>query len=375
MSWVELLTDPYYFQTIMLETNHRVIFSDSRDLQSLPRESIDLIVTSPPYPMIQMWDDVFVLQNHKIGEALKKSDGRKAFELMHGELDRVWTHCYRILKTGGILCINIGDATRTIGDKFQLYPNHSRILSCLLKLRFDVLPVILWRKQTNAPNKFMGSGMLPAGAYVTLEHEYILLLRKGNKRDFTKEDDRIWRRQSAFFWEERNRWFSDIWDFKGIRQDLGQQKLRKRSAAFPFELAYRLINMYSLKGDTVMDPFLGTGSTLFAAMASCRNSIGVEIDQHFQKMIISEVKTVVQSLNNIIACRLQNHLLFVKEYENTKGNMKHMNMQYHFPVVTRQETDISIHYLKEIQVIDDTILKATYYEEPSITPPCNITEG
>ena len=142
-------------------------------------------------------------------------------------LTRVWREVHRVLADGGIACINIGDATRTLGDRFALYPNHARILVRLVELGFVPLPVILWRKQTNAPNKFMGSGMLPPGAYVTLEHEYILIVRKGGKRGFLSEEGKGLRRESAFFWEERNRWFSDVWsDLKGTVQGLSDRKVR-----------------------------------------------------------------------------------------------------------------------------------------------------
>ena len=142
------------------------------------------------------------------------------------------------MKAGAIACINIGDATRSIGDRFQLFANHSRIQSKFMEIGFDVLPAILWRKQTNAPNKFMGSGMLPAGAYVTLEHEYILIFRKGGKRIFDLPEEKKRRRQSGYFWEEWNRWFSDIWDFKGTGQGINGQNLRSRSAAYPFLLPF-----------------------------------------------------------------------------------------------------------------------------------------
>jgi DNA modification methylase len=90
---------------------------------------------------------------------------------MHKELDKVWKNIAGAVKEGGIVCINIGDAVRSINREFKLYSNHSRIISAFLNLGFNALPDILWRKQTNSPNKFMGSGMLPPGAYVTLEHE------------------------------------------------------------------------------------------------------------------------------------------------------------------------------------------------------------
>ena len=241
-------------------TTHTIFYADSNRMTELKDESADLMITSPPYPMIEMWDEVFAKQNPAIGDALRDKNGNLAFELMNQLLGGVWQEVYRILRPGGIACINVGDATRTIDGDFKLFPSHSRIMSHCLKTGFQALPEILWRKQTNAPNKFMGSGMLPPGAYVTLEHEFILVLRKGGKRKFESQADRIRRKRSAFFWEERNMWFSDVWmDMRGAKQDLENENLRKRSAAFPFELAYRLINMFSVKGDVVLDPFLGTG--------------------------------------------------------------------------------------------------------------------
>ena len=225
-------------------TRHRIYFKNARQMDALARHSVDLVVTSPPYPMIEMWDTLFASQSAEIDQALATKNGRNAFELIHRELDAVWQETWRVLKPGGIVCINIGDATRSFDGRFSLYPNHARILSQLLTLGFQALPVILWRKQTNAPNKFMGSGMLPPGAYVTLEHEYMLIFRKRSKREFIKETERQNRRTSAYFWEERNRWFSDVWmDVKGAAQHPGNRAARQRSAALPFEVPYRLVNM------------------------------------------------------------------------------------------------------------------------------------
>ncbi|MBW2368080.1 MAG: site-specific DNA-methyltransferase, partial [Deltaproteobacteria bacterium] len=260
-----------------MQTTHRIHFKNASRMTPLADKSVHLVVTSPPYPMIEMWDDSFRSQNKKIDKALSRADAMDAFERMHQLLDPVWQDVYRVLVPGGIACINIGDATRTLKDNFTLYPNHARILSKMLEIGFLPLPEILWRKQTNAPNKFMGSGMMPPGAYVTLEHEHILILRKGAKREFKTQAEKQNRRESAFFWEERNVWFSDVWmDLKGTVQKLAGNQARLRSAAFPFELAYRLVNMFSVKDDVVIDPFLGTGTTLAAAMATGRSSVGFE---------------------------------------------------------------------------------------------------
>ena len=243
-------------------------------MDEIDPESVHLMVTSPPYPMIEMWDEIFSSINKEIGVCLKNGNGKKTFDLMHDELNRVWKEVDRVLVNGGIACINIGDATRKINDSFQLYSNHTKITQYFLSMNYQALPLIIWRKSTNKPNKFMGSGMLPTNAYVTLEHEYILIFRKGGNRKFS-QDDKLNRNRSAYFWEERNNWFSDVWfGLTGVSQNLNDKELRKRSGAYPFELSYRLINMYSVQGDTVLDPFLGTGTTTISAICSNRNSIG-----------------------------------------------------------------------------------------------------
>ncbi|MBU0970080.1 MAG: site-specific DNA-methyltransferase [Proteobacteria bacterium] len=324
-----------------METHHRPIIADSSAMEALPDNSIDLVVTSPPYPMIEMWDTLFSAFQPSIGALLEKGDGPKAFEAMHGILDPIWAECYRVLKPGGFACINIGDATRTFRERFALYTNHARILTAAQTLGFSSLPCILWRKQTNAPNKFMGSGMLPGGAYVTLEHEYILVLRKGPKREFAKEADKQNRRQSALFWEERNVWFSDIWfDIKGAVQSLGDKTARKRSGAYPFELAYRLINMYSVKGDQVLDPFLGTGTTMAAAMAAGRNSVGYEMDASLGPAISSMAQTLKPLAAQVIQQRLVRHIAFIMDRMETHGPLKHKNLFYGFPVMTAQEKEL-----------------------------------
>lgn len=334
-------------------------------MDSISSNSVDLIVTSPPYPMIQMWDKMFCKQNPSIEGTLKRSLGMEAFELMHKELDQVWNEIYRVLKDGGFACINIGDAVRSLNENFSLYSNHSRILGYLQKLGFNALPDILWRKQTNAPNKFMGSGMLPAGAYVTLEHEYILIVRKGPKREFIKAEEKRNRHESAIFWEERNILFSDIWfDIKGTSQKLQNSDVRLRSAAFPFEIAYRLINMYSVKGDFVLDPFLGTGTTIAAAMTAGRNSIGFEIDIALRDTIHAIRNNIVNFSNEYIQNRIEKHIDFTANRIKTNGSMKHTNKYYGFPVMTAQEKKLIINNLINLKETGDNTFEINYSEEP-----------
>ena len=350
-----------------METRHNLFFSDSGNMSQIPNESVDLIITSPAYPMIEMWDSLYGNLNPEIGRALDLKKGNKAFDLMHKELDKTWAESYRVLKQGGFACINIGDATRTIGDSFQLYSNHSRIIRAFKDLGFNILPMILWHKKTNAPNKFMGSGMLPAGAYITLEHEYILVFRKGSKRIFKTIKEKNLRQKSAFFWEERNKWFSDIWfDLAGVSQNTNHRNLRHRSAAFPFDLAYRLICMYSVQSDTVLDPFAGTGTTVLSAMSTGRNSIGIEIDKTFREYIITRLMRSIDSLNNKISKRLLDHIQYTKEYIQKKGFMKYNNSYYNFPVMTAQEKSIQFSYLESMELFDNNCVSVRHSFIPEI---------
>ena len=350
-----------------MKTTHNILFQDARDLKEIPSESVDLVVTSPPYPMIEMWDEMFSHQNPEIQDALADGDGNQAYALMHEILDSVWDEVFRVLKKGRFACINIGDATRTVKGNFCLYPNHARILTHLLKIGFSALPDILWRKQANTPNKFMGSGMLPAGAYVTLEHEYILIVRKGPKREFKTEDEKQNRRESALFWEERNIWYSDVWtDIKGTGQKLPSAMSRLRSAAFPFDLAYRLINMYSVKGDVVLDPFLGTGTTTTSAMTAGRNSIGVEIDESFQHAICPIARYIVDFSNDYLYDRLLRHFAFVKNRIQDSKPLKYINKHYSCPVMTSQEQFIFLNGLEAAHTPEDNTFEVMYSTKPQV---------
>lgn len=256
-----------------LKTGHKIILGDSRHMDEIKNGETHLIVTSPPYPMIEIWDDLF------------KSLGCKTYEEMHEYLADIWKECYRVLVDGGIACINIGDATRKVKGTFRLFPNHSRVIEKCEKLGFITLPCILWKKPTTKPNAFLGSGFLPTNAYVTLDCEYILLLRKGDVRKFKPKDP--YRYASYYTKEERDVWFSQIWDIKGIRQE--SSEIERRVAAYPEEIVYRLIRMFSIIGDTILDPFLGTGTTTKVAMELYRNSIGYEIDENLLDLIKKKI--------------------------------------------------------------------------------------
>ena len=280
-----------------MQTKHKIIIGGSQQMPELTDGSVHLMVTSPPYPMIHMWDELFCWADPKIAKLWqnlqidkREETVRQIYDAMHDYLAMVWQETFRVLCDGGIACINIGDATRSINGKFRLFPNHSRITEICEKIGFTTLPYILWKKPTTKPKykgkgAFLGSGFLPPNAYVTLDCEFILLFRKGNLRKFPVHDpDRY---DSAFTKPQRDEWFSQIWSLKGTRQT--ESDLKRRTAAFPGEIAERLIKMFSIKGDTVLDPFLGSGTTIKLAMQNERNSIGYETDQNLIPIISKKI--------------------------------------------------------------------------------------
>ena len=337
-------------------TTHKIIVGNSDSIPQIKSKSINLIITSPPYPMISMWDGMFVDQDPMIDQYLKANNGYQAFLAMHSVLNKTWEECDRILTDGGYICINIGDSTRTINGNFRLYPNHSQIINFFLQKGYDILPDIHWHKPSNAPNKYMGSGMYPAGAYVTYEHEYILIFRKIGKRSFSEPEKEI-RRKSAYFWEERNVWFSDLWDVKGTAQKLGSKNEgRERSAAYPLEIPYRLVNMFSIEGDTILDPFAGLGTTNLACMLAQRNSIGIEIHNHIATLARKTLQASPQKLNTIIEARIAKHLDFIELLPEEKREKCYRNQNHNFLVKTKQEVDMRLDMIDQIDLDLDRIL-------------------
>lgn len=343
-----------------MRLNHDIHHGDSATMTGVKDSSVDLVVTSPPYPMIRMWDALFSYRNPEIRKALAREDGLDAFSLMHNELDRTWKEVSRVLKPGGIACINIGDATRTMGGRFELFPNHSAVINSFKRLGFTTLTFILWSKPTNKPTKYMGSGMLPAGAYVTLEHEFILVFRNGAPRYFSKEESAR-RRQSSFFWEERNEWFSDHWTgIKGARQGPYPSGSADRSAAFPLEVPLRLISMYSLVGDSVLDPFLGAGTTMLAAIFTGRASQGYESNKVAATSAPDRLLKGADEAREYPHLRLERHKEYLESLRSTGRTPKYISRVYGLPVMTRQEVEISMPVLRSLSKVAPAVLEAAY---------------
>lgn len=225
----------------------------SADMSEIDSNSVHLVVTSPPYPMVEKWDSLF---------------GAVDFWEQHHTLRGTWEECSRVLVKGGIACINMGDATRTIESNFCCYPNFAYLSVQLFEMGFTPLIPILWKKISNRPNAFLGSGMIPPNGYVSQDCEYIGIFRKGGLRTYPPNDKN--RYDSSFTKEQRDKWFSQIWEIQGER---GASK----TSAFPPEVPMRLIRMFSCIGETVLDPFSGTGTTKKVCEELGRNFIGYEL--------------------------------------------------------------------------------------------------
>lgn len=258
----------------LLDTTHRVIHGDARDLgKHLGEDPAHLIVTSPPY-----WDLKEYGEDHD-GAQLGHIEDRDQFL---DELDRVWKTCFESLAPGGRLCIIVGDVCRSRKShgRHLVEPLHAYLQVRCQELGFDPLSPIIWHKISNMSTEVAGSGAFLGKPYepnaiIKNDIEFVLLFRKpGGYRKPTQ----MQRDLSMIDKEDHRCWFRQIWgDVRGESQ-------REHPAPFPIEIARRLIGMFSFVGDTVVDPFLGTGSTTLAAMQMHRNSIGTELDPDYFKI-------------------------------------------------------------------------------------------
>lgn len=247
-------------------TRHFLFNGDARDLNWIPDNSVHLVVTSPPYWTLKKYND----HPAQLGDV-------GGYEAFHDELDKVWRHCYRVLVPGGRLVVVVGDvclARRRNNGRHLVMPLHADIAVRCRKIGFDYLTPIYWHKIANASyevengSSFLGKPFEP-NAILKNDTEYILMLRKhGGYRKPTAAQ----RRQSKMTKDEYNAWFKSIWT--GVTG----ASTKRHPAPYPVEIAYRLIRMFSFVEDTVLDPFVGTGSTTIAAIQTGRNSIGTEID-------------------------------------------------------------------------------------------------
>ncbi len=255
----------------MEKTFHKVIIGDARRMKSVGDRRVQLIVTSPPYWQLKDYGS-----ENQIGF-------NNSYEDYINNLNLVWSECRRILDGGCRLCINTGDqfARSVYYGRYKVIPIKTEIIKFCESVGFDYMGTIIWQKKTTTNTtgggSVMGSYPYPRNGIVKIDYESILIFKKtGSPTGQSVEKER--KKNSKLTNEEWNTYFSGHWNFKGERQD-------KHIAMFPLELPGRLIKMFSFVGDTVLDPFLGSGTTSLSAMNLKRNSFGYEINGDFLPVI------------------------------------------------------------------------------------------
>lgn len=250
-------------------TNHKIYFGDSRALNKIPDKSVRLIITSPPYWQLKDYGS-----NNQIGF-------NNSYEEYINNLNLVWMECERILSEGCRLCINIGDqfARSVYYGRYKVVPIRTEIIRFCEALKMDYMGAIIWQKattmNTTGGGAVMGSFPYPRNGILKIDYEFILIFKKlgkSPKPTLEQKEDSIMTK------EEWNQYFSSHWNFSGVKQS-------EHIAMFPEELPKRLIKMFSFFGETIFDPFLGSGTTTLAAKNLGRNSIGYEINKEFESVI------------------------------------------------------------------------------------------
>jgi site-specific DNA-methyltransferase (adenine-specific) len=252
-----------------MKTRHRIIIGDARKMGSVADGSIHLIVTSPPY-----WQ----LKDYGNSSQIGFND---SYEQYINNLNLVWQESYRVLENGCRLCVNIGDqfARSVYYGRYKVIPIRTEIIKFCETVGFDYMGAIIWQKVTTTNTTggatIMGSFPYPRNGILKIDYEFILLFKKGGKPRKVDKERKILSKLSKDEWNE---YFAGHWNFSGEKQT-------KHLAMFPMELPTRLIKMFTFVGETVLDPFLGSGTTSLAARNLNRNSVGFEINDEFLPVI------------------------------------------------------------------------------------------
>ena len=312
-----------------MRTTHIHIKGDSRQMNLMQDQSVHLIITSPPY-----WQ----LKDYGTDNQIGFHD---SYESYINNLNLVWAECYRILKDGCRLCINIGDqfARSVYYGRYKVIPIRTEIIKFCESIGMDYMGAIIWQKQTTmnttGGGAVMGSFPYPRNGILKMDYEFILLFKKlGNAPKPTPEQKQL----SILSKEEWNTYFSSHWTFGGARQD-------GHIAVFPEELPKRLIKMFSFVGETVFDPFLGSGTTALAARNLGRNSIGYEINPDFTDYYKQKLNTKQTDIE-------QTTYIFKEDLSNFNVEENINKLPYIFEDPHRLNKKIDVKKLRFGSVID-----------------------
>lgn len=276
-----------------IPTEHKIYLGDAREMVNIGAESVHLVVTSPPYWTLKDYRD----SHGQLGHV-------EDYETFLDELDKVWSRCLIALVPGGRLICVVGDvclSRRENRGRHTVVPLHASIQERCRKLGFDNLAPIIWHKISNAAyevengSTFLGKPYEP-NAVIKNDVEFILMERKPGGYRAPDLPTKILSLISA---DNHKKWFQQIWS--GITG----ASTKHHPAPYPLELAERLIRMFSFVGDTVLDPFLGTGTTAVAAAKWGRSSIGFEVDSHYFRLAEKRVHEDTGSLFSTATIRGQ----------------------------------------------------------------------
>ncbi len=265
-----------------MKTVHKIVHGDSRQMNLLKDQSVQLIITSPPYWQLKDYGSE------------KQIGYNESYEQYINNLNLVWNECYRVLENGCRLCVNIGDqfARSVYYGRYKVIPIRTEIIKFCESIGFDYMGAIIWQKKTTTNTtggaSLMGSFPYPRNGILSIDYEFILLFKKLGTP--SKPENEL-KQESKMTKEEWKTYFSGHWNFSGARQD-------GHIAMFPEELPNRLIKMFSFKGDIVLDPFLGSGTTSLVAQKLQRNSVGYEINDEFVEFARKKLNVVQQSLDS-----------------------------------------------------------------------------
>ncbi len=263
------------------KTKHKIVIGDSRQMIGVTDKSVQLIITSPPY-----WQ----LKDYGADNQIGYND---SYEEYINNLNLVWKESYRVLDNGCRLCVNIGDqfARSVYYGRYKVIPIRTEIIKFCESIGFDYMGAIIWQKKTTSNTtggaSLMGSYPTPRNGILSIDYEFILIFKKlGTPKRPSKEIKEM----SKMTKEEWKTYFAGHWNFGGAKQD-------GHIAVFPEELPKRLIKMFAFVGDTVLDPFLGSGTTSLAAKNLGRNSIGYEINEEFLPFIKQKLNIEKDTFN------------------------------------------------------------------------------
>ncbi|MGC8574849.1 MAG: DNA methyltransferase [Thermoplasmata archaeon] len=320
-------------------TFHKIVIGDSRHMDEVNSESVDLIVTSPPYWNIKNYES-----NSQIGY------GQTIQEYLE-DMQNVWKECYRVLKPGTRLCINIGDQflRSKIYGKYKVVPLHAHFISQCEQIGFDYMGSIIWQKKTTINTtggaNVMGSYPYPPNGIVEIDYEFIIILKKPGKRNDVQSQKRDTSKISK---EEWKKYFSGHWKFGGERQ-------KEHQAMFPEELPKRLIKMFSFTGDTILDPFLGSGTTMKVAKELDRNSIGYEINENFIDIIKEKIGYREHSYSEGNVFQIIINKENIEESSDVTINSRLKNFSMHkYPI---DKKDISTYKVKDVNLNNTLMLE------------------